>query len=683
MRSVILFFLLLCCAALTATPVPIKTLAYEWHDVDYYAAQALEWQQVATAESCTKIAWYHYYMAARYANLFGHAPAFELDGILADAEKVLAEDDFVLHYLRCHRATTPEDRFAHLRKANEVDPMEPIAYHGLALYHELEGNKVQRDSFMALVDTYTPFPRGSMDWNYNQLQSVTEDDGILVTYGDNDTYPTWLMQGKYGVKTNVKVVNLPLLINFPDYRKRRFRELSLTEPFLPEGQNTGALLLEALAMGSRPLYLGTGAAADLVNDRAEHMYLTGLTFRYTKQGFNNLGVLLTNYQTKWRLEELALPLETAARQRVADQLNQNYLPALLELRSHFENTDLTQLERTEQLINSIAHRSGLGNIIQSYLEPELPQLASNDPGLKAKQLEKQVVYVPEGTYRQIIDADQGKQAESDVSKKVQFTVHPVAGFYLQKTEVSNAEYQLFLEDLLRQRKFSYLDSVAIEPADYLALLPDSMRNLPSALLYERGHPTDPSHPVTNISHRAAQLYAIWLTQVYHQDPKRKDGQRVRFRLPTREEFIYASMGGKQFAPYPWGGPYIRNAKGCYLANFNTLLAHSSVGGTEPSPAMTFAGIKRDTTLTIQMTPMLSGTTCADGAYLSVNVEAYFPNNYGLFQMSGNAAEMIAEPGKDMGGSWLDHARFMQIGVVHERTAPHPTVGFRLVMEVVE
>lgn len=294
------------------------------------------------------------------------------------------------------------------------------------------------------------------------------------------------------------------------------------------------------------------------------------------------------------------------------------------------------------------------------------KLASNEPGLRAKDILKRAVFVPAGTYGQSLE-------DPKVS---------VNSFYIQDTEVSNADYQFFLEDLLRQRRFDLLDSVAVAPLNPEDIAPESLRENAEAHFSNGSHELLGKYPIVNIPYASAELYARWLAEAYNADPKRKDGRNVRFRLPTAEEFAYAARGGKDNSPYPWGGPYYRNVRGCLLSNFNTYLPESKAEFEKFAQR-----VKGETSLKAkQKAELLEKIDCDfedDGGDFTVMVDAYFPNDYGLYNMAGNVAEMTAKEGETIGGSWLDGSYYMQIGVVKERRLPHPSTGFRLVMEYID
>ncbi|MEL7220080.1 MAG: SUMF1/EgtB/PvdO family nonheme iron enzyme [Bacteroidota bacterium] len=190
------------------------------------------------------------------------------------------------------------------------------------------------------------------------------------------------------------------------------------------------------------------------------------------------------------------------------------------------------------------------------------------------------------------------------------------------------------------------------------------------------HPAYDDYPVVGVDWHMANAFTFWRTQLWNEyQNTRGDGINSEdFRLPTEHEWEYAARGGRSNAPYPWGGPYIRNAKGCLLANF------------KPG----------------------RGNYPEDGGQYTVKADAYYPNDYGLYNMSGNVSEWtssayydnaysfqhdlnpdIRYDAKDddpeawkrkviRGGSWKDISYFLQTGTRHweYQDTTKSYVGFR-------
>lgn len=192
------------------------------------------------------------------------------------------------------------------------------------------------------------------------------------------------------------------------------------------------------------------------------------------------------------------------------------------------------------------------------------------------------------------------------------------------------------------------------------------------------HPAYDDYPVVGVTWKQARAFGIWRTDLLNHYLRRIGGIHVQdFRLPTESEWEYAARGGLDLAPFPWGGPYIRNTRGCFLANFKPM----------------------------------RGNYVDDGGFHTVPVTSYSPNDYGLYCMSGNVSEWTSNAydesaydfahdlnpdyvyeAKDddppvlkrkviRGGSWKDISYYLQTGTrtyEYQDTAKS-YIGFRCVM----
>lgn len=114
------------------------------------------------------------------------------------------------------------------------------------------------------------------------------------------------------------------------------------------------------------------------------------------------------------------------------------------------------------------------------------------------------------------------------------------------------------------------------------------------------------YPVVGVNWRQAKAFCIWRTELHNNYLQSKKGHSgvAEYRLPSEAEWEWAARGGYEGSPYPWGGPYTTNEKGCFLANFKNN----------------------------------RGNYVADGSLRTSIVAHYTANEFGLYDMSGNVAE---------------------------------------------
>lgn len=119
------------------------------------------------------------------------------------------------------------------------------------------------------------------------------------------------------------------------------------------------------------------------------------------------------------------------------------------------------------------------------------------------------------------------------------------------------------------------------------------------------HPAFANYPVVGVSWKQANAFCNWRSRYLNSFlESKKKATESSFRLPSEAEWEYASRGGRSQSMFPWGNYYLRNRKGCLMANF------------KPG----------------------RGNYPEDGGFYTVRADAYWPNDFGLYNMAGNVAE---------------------------------------------
>lgn len=236
----------------------------------------------------------------------------------------------------------------------------------------------------------------------------------------------------------------------------------------------------------------------------------------------------------------------------------------------------------------------------------------------------------------------------------------INAFAMSSTEVSNVEYQEFLQDLLRSNELE-----KYKLAVYDSTIWNTKQGINQGYVdYYFNHPAYRNYPVVCVSKQGAELFCEWLCKKYAQLSGNK--LQIEFRLPTHEEWIYAAKGGLQLASYSFG-PRLRNAEGRYLCNFlqygEETIGRDSTNGLTVIPRAAYGPIA--------CSPL-------DAADVTAPVKSYWPNGFGLYNMNGNVAEMIKDKEVAAGGSWKDPGYDVRNTSIKVFTDKSTSVGFRIV-----
>ncbi len=642
--SLIVLLSFLTTTIVAQSPEPIPSMTRVQKSYDYYFEQSVLWERVVKKTPSNKKAWLYYFLAARYANHFSKEAQsrFDLEGIIAQAKEAIPES-FEYYYIKYRLFSDCKN----LYRANEIDPDRKIALHDLQTCYLVDGDLKNAQKYVEKWYETGDWSPSVFRWNYNVLASLAPN-ALMLSWGDNDSYPIYALQSIKKIRQDVGLIVMPLLWK-DSYREHVFAQNEIapfgkkSSDFASEFDYYAAIVDHIQSASNRPLYIGVAGSKVLKKRYEDSLYLVGLAYKFSPTEFDNISEIQDNYEHKFLLDDLKVNLSNDISRPIADQLNLNYIPSFLLLHDRYNAlADDEKAKDLEQIITNIAKSNHQSTAIAKYFKKERP---IKNTVFKVKDLVRPM-------------------------KKIKNNL------YASETEVSIGQYNQFIQDLELNKEQDILQRVLFAPTSWADFLTDEQKkkyaNQKSAYnkngevkkywvlndeKFEPGNPSSPNYPIQNISWEAANEYCQWITKVYNSSTSRKKKfKKVIFRLPTEQEWELAAHG-KKSTNFAWGTNSVQNGKGCFLCNFDA----PDCGGCNGK----------------------NKKKSNDGAFFTAMVDAYFPNDFGLYNVTGNVAEMVQNQTITKGGGWNSRPEDCKISARISSEAPSPNIGFRVFMEVLE
>ena len=623
---------MVCICNFAQKPQTVYSIVKDRQEFSWYETQSKLWKQEIDKDNKNANAWYNYYASNRALRNLSHDNEEKRKEYQDICTKVVNDayeavpNSFEANHMKWWNAGNAKSEFKYLEKAYEINPNDPRTFVDLMTHYETEQDYANYSKFCKKYFIANELAASVLNWGYNILAEV-DQNAIIFSAGDNDTYPIWVVQEEKNFRKDVKNINTYLLL-LDDYRNKLFAKLEIPEldidlskvesmdDYTSKVNQIYGHVLKNYKKGS--VYV-SGSAMQQFGEWSESLVLVGLSYKYTEDNIDNVSIIKRNYEHRYLLDHLKEVFSYNIGNGVADRMDALYLPMMVKLYKHYvQSEERGKQADLLQLIISISERTGQQTEVSNLLEEK------DNNGVQSRYI------------TMLMNTKHLEKKMKNVSGNI----------WAGETEVSNAEYRSFLENLKRSRNDAMYNKCIYDSTQWKEKFKYSL-NDPMVDNYH-WHPAYDEYPIVNLSHEAAVEYCKWLTTQYNTQRKRNFTQ-VIFRLPTKSEWRLIAIPGGATDKTCFAGDKVTNEKGCFLANLKVA----------------------------------EGDYFSDGAFHTAKVSSYNPNEKGFYCVMGNAAEMLDKKGEAKGGSWYNTFDESKFDKSQNYTGPDPGVGFRVVMEVIQ
>ena len=388
------FLILACLTALFAytsasavnAPQDVPRFTQDFKSYEWYRAQADIWGEIIKKEPNNGKAWFNYFKANRYLGFYldstpdgAKNQSVRMENILQDMGKAIP-NSFEYNYCKWWNAGNNFEYVNYLFKAFEIRDDSAEAAPDFIVYYETHFDKNKRDKFLKKWYESKFFSQSLLNYSYNVLMSL-DKNAVIITSGDNDTYPLWILQAVKGLRPDVTVLNQQL-IQIADYREKFLKDNKIAydsrifsdkDYIAKNNYRIMPIFLKSIAEmnAARPVYFALTNDIEVLSEIKSNLYVVGLANKYVKDRIDNIAVLRKNW-ANFRLDYLNFDFyneNNGYNLTWAPQINMNYIaPAMLLYEHYITMEDSAQAKKLKVLMDKLAKEAKQEDYLKQYFE---------------------------------------------------------------------------------------------------------------------------------------------------------------------------------------------------------------------------------------------------------------------------------------------------------------------------
>ncbi len=366
-------------------PQPVYPYSREQHPATWYKEQSILWKNEINRDSGNAIAWYNLYYAKRLLSFHdeqdkrsGTQKQEETNALIKDMERAIP-GTYELNLVKWLAGGLNLNQLNYLKKADELGANRTEHLDHMMNVAEIQGNISDKYEYAKRKYDAGQVSAGMLYYNYNVLAGL-DSNAILVTIGDNDTYPAWVLQA-LGVRRDVHILNLSMLLQ-DDYRKRVFEDLGVSNIKVDWSVPNNSDEVESafykvvprlLASNKKGLSFYIGLTAAHISEVAvpniqDKLYLVGLTYRYSSDPLDNMALLKKNFEQLYALDYLNNAFYSDIAAALTTRINGNYIVPMIKLYDHYKASgELQKMKWIEEKLLSVSKKTQYEEEVKKHI----------------------------------------------------------------------------------------------------------------------------------------------------------------------------------------------------------------------------------------------------------------------------------------------------------------------------